>query len=80
MIDITTTFAYWEMLLSNTILSSLVIIVKGSVDIWTKLLKKLLTGGQNLASSLRMDLDRELVVERNYRKTLFALGIHTPNA
>ena len=31
--DNTTTFAYWEMLLSTTV------IVKGSVDIWTKLLK-----------------------------------------
>ena len=39
MIDITTTFAYWEMLLTTTILSSLVVIVKRSVDIWTKLLK-----------------------------------------
>ena len=26
------------------------------------------------------DLDGELVVERNYRNTLFALRIHTPNA
>ena len=68
------------MLLSTTILPSLVVIVKRSVDIWTKLLKKLLTGGQKLASSLRMDLDGELVVERNYRKTLLALRIHTPNA
>ena len=42
--------------------------------------KKQLTGGQKLASSLRMDLDGELVVEGNYRKTLFALGIHTSNA
>ena len=39
----------------TTILPSLVVIVKGSVDIWTKLL----TGGQKLASSLRMDLDGE---------------------
>ena len=68
------------MLLSTTILPSLVVIVKGSVDIWTKLLKKLLAGGRKLASSLRMDLDGELVVEHNYRKTLFALRIHTPNA
>ena len=45
-----------------------------------KTVKNLLTGGQKLASSLRMDLDGELVVERNYRKTLFALRIHTPNA
>ena len=50
------------------------------MDIWTKLLKKLLAAGQKLASSLRMDLDGELVVERNYRKTLFALRIQTPNA
>ena len=42
--------------------------------------KKLLTGGQKPASSLRMDLDGELVVERNYRKTLFALRINTPYA
>ena len=39
---------------------------------------KRLTGGQILVSSLRMELDGELVVERNYRKTLFALN--TPNA
>ena len=39
MIDITTTFAYWEMLHSTTIIPSLVIIVNRSVDIWTKLLK-----------------------------------------
>ena len=45
-----------------------------------KTVKKLLTGGQKLASTLRMDLDGELVVERNYRKSLFALRIHTPNA
>ena len=48
------------------------------MDIWTKLKKKL-TVGQKSASSLRMDLDGELVVERNYRKTLFALRIHTPH-
>ena len=30
-----------------------------------KTVKKLLIGGQKLASSLRMDLDGELVVERN---------------
>ena len=40
-----------------------------------KTVKKLLTGGQKPASSLKMDLDGELVVERNYRKTLFALRI-----
>ena len=57
------------MLLSTTILPSLVVIVKGSVDIWIK-----------LASSLRKNLDEELVVERCYRKTLFALRIHTPYA
>ena len=45
-----------------------------------KTIKKLLTGGQKLASSLRMDLDGELIVERNYRKTLLALRIHTHNA
>ena len=45
-----------------------------------KTVKKLLTGGQKLAPSLRMDLDGELVVNRNYRKTLFDLRIHTPNA
>ena len=33
-----------------------------------KTVKKLLNGGQKLASSLRMDLDGELVVERDYRK------------
>ena len=54
----TTTFAHWEMLLSTTTLPSLVVIVKHCVDIWTKLL----TGGQKLASSLRMDLDGELVI------------------
>ena len=64
------------MLLSTTILPSLVVIVKGSVDIWTKLL----TGGQKQASNVRLNLDGELVVGRNYRKTLFALRIHTPNA
>ena len=42
-----------------------------------KTAKKLLTGGQKLASSLRMDLDGELAVERNYRKTQFALRVHT---
>ena len=30
-----------------------------------KTVKKLLTGGHKLASSLRIDLDGELVVERN---------------
>ena len=45
-----------------------------------KTVKQLLTGGQKRASSLRMDFDGELVVERNYRKKLFALRIHTPNA
>ena len=44
-----------------------------------KTVKKLSTGGQKLASSLRMDLDGELVAECNYRKTLFVLRIHTPN-
>ena len=44
------------MLLSTTILPSLVVIVKRSVGIWAKLL----TGGQKLAYSLRMDLDGEL--------------------
>ena len=38
------------------------VILNRSVDIWTKLFKKLLTGGQKLASNLRMDLDGELVV------------------
>ena len=53
------------MLPSTTIIPSLVIIVNRRVDIWTKLLKKkLLTGGQKSASSLKMDLDGELV-ERN---------------
>ena len=45
-----------------------------------KTLNKQVTGGQKLSSSLTMNLDGELVVERNYRKTLFALRIHTPNA
>ena len=46
-----------------------------------KPVKKLLTGGQKLGShSLRMDLDGELVVECNYRKTILALRKHTPNA
>ena len=58
MIDITTTFVGDVALNYHpTKFSS---VVKGSVDIWTKL-----------------DLDGELVVERNYRKTLFALRIHT---
>ena len=67
------------MLPSTTIIPNLVIIVNRSVDIWTKLLKKtLLTGDQKPASSLKMDLDGELVVvERNYRKTLFALRMNT---
>ena len=56
------------MLLSTTILPSLVIIVKGSVEYVDKTVKKLLTGGQKLALSLRIDLDEELVLERNYRK------------
>ena len=58
-------------MLSTIILPSLIVIVKGSVGIWTKLVEKLLTEGQKLASSLRLDLDEEFVVERNYRKTLF---------
>ena len=33
-----------------------------------KTVRKLLTGGQKLASSLRRDLDGELVVEQSYRK------------
>ena len=33
-----------------------------------KTVKKLLTGGQKLDFSLRMDLDGEFVVERNYTK------------
>ena len=33
-----------------------------------------------LSSSFRMDLDGELVVERNYIKSLFAVRRHTPNA
>ena len=33
-----------------------------------KTLRQLLTGGQKLASTLMMDLDGQLVVERNYRK------------
>ena len=66
--------------LLTTIQPCLVVIEKGSVDIWTKLLKKLLTGGQKLASRLRMGLDGELSVEGNYRQTLFALRIHTPDA
>ena len=62
--DITTTFAYWEMLLSTTILPSLVVIVRRSVDIWTKLL----TGGQKLASSFRMVLDGEFSSRRYLKK------------
>ena len=58
------------MLLSTTILPSMVVIVKGNVDIWT--------GDQKLA--IRMNLDGELVVEHNYRKTLFALRLHTTKA
>ena len=41
MIDVTTTFAYLEILLSITILTSLVIIVKRKVEMRAKLL----TGG-----------------------------------
>ena len=67
------------MLLCNTGLPSLVVIVIGSVDIWTKLLKTV-NWRPETASSLTMDLDGELVIVPNYRKTLFALRIHTPNA
>ena len=41
-----------------------------------KTTKKLLTGGQKLASCLRVDLEGELLVEHNYRKTLFAEHTH----
>ena len=75
--DITTTFAYWEMLLSTTILPGLVANYKTQYGYMDKTVQKLLTGDQKLSSSLRMDLDGEIVVERNYRKMLFALRIHT---
>ena len=42
----------------------------GNMD---KSVKKLLSGGHKSASSLRMDLDGELLVERNYKRTLFIL-------
>ena len=50
---ITTTFAYWEMLLSTTIIPGLVINEKGKIEIRAKLS----TVGQELAPSLRMGLD-----------------------
>ena len=53
---ITTTFAYWEMLLSTTIIPCMVIIVKRSVEIRAKLS----TVGQELAPSLRMGLDGKI--------------------
>ena len=40
-LDITTTLAYWEMLLTTTILPSLVVVVKPGVDIWTTLLSSI---------------------------------------
>ena len=66
------------MLLSNTILPSLVVIVKqcGYMD---TIVKKMLTGGQKLDSSFMIDFDGELVVERNYRKTQFVLRIYKNN-
>ena len=45
----------------------------GNMD---KTVKKLLTGGHKLASSLMVDLDGELIVERNYKRTLFTSTIH----
>ena len=60
------------MLLSTTILPSLVVIVKGSMD--------KTVNWRPETCLLRMDLDGELEAERNYRKMPFALRIHTPNA
>ena len=79
MIDITTTFAYGEVLPLTTILPSLVIIVQRSVDIWTKLLKKTVNWRPETCLQFK-DGFRQLVVERNYRKTQFTLRIQTPNA
>ena len=53
---ITTTFAYWEMLLSTTIIPGLVINEKGNIEIRAKLS----TVGQELAPSLRMGLDGKI--------------------
>ena len=53
---ITTTFAYWEMLLSTTIIPGLVINEKGNIAIRAKLS----TVGQELAPSLRMGLDGKI--------------------
>ena len=53
---ITTTFAYWEMLLSSTIIPGLVINEKGNIEIRAKLS----TVGQELAPSLRMGLDGKI--------------------
>ena len=45
----------------------------GNMD---KTVKKLLTGGHKLASTLTMYLDGELIVQRNYKRTLFNSTIH----
>ena len=44
-----------------------------------KTIENLLTGGHKLASSLRMDIDREIIVERNYQRTIFTTSIHLIN-
>ena len=66
---ITTTFAYWDMLLSTTIIPGLVINEKGNIDIRAKLS----TVGQELAPSLRMGLDgkiSEIILYVKYERKL----------
>ena len=66
---ITTTFAYWEMLLSTTIIPGLVINEKGNIEIRAKLS----TVGQELAPSLRMGLDgkiSEIILYVKYERKL----------
>ena len=53
---ITTTFAYWEMLFSTTIIPDLVINEKGNIEIRAKLS----TVGQEVAPNLRMGLDGKI--------------------
>ena len=66
---ITTTFAYWEMLLSTTIILGLVINEKGNIEIRAKLS----TVGQELAPRLRMGLDgkiSEIILYIKYERKL----------
>ena len=66
---ITTTFAYWEMVLSTTIMPGLVINEKGNIEIRAKLS----TIGQELAPSLRRGLDgkiSEIILYVKYERKL----------